>query len=43
MFSLECPEYGRFIAEIDLGWSHYLEGGSYASGGRIVQISSVSQ
>lgn len=38
MFSVESPQFGRFVAEIDLGWSRYLEGGSYASGGRIVQI-----
>jgi len=41
MFSVEGPTFGRFVAEVDLAWSSYLEGGGYASGGRIVQLVSI--
>jgi hypothetical protein len=36
--SLEAPQLGQLVAEVDLSWCCYREGGGYTSGGRLVLI-----
>jgi hypothetical protein len=38
MFLLEGPNQGRLVAEVDLSWCRYRQGGGYTSGGRLVQV-----
>ncbi|MCA9257771.1 MAG: hypothetical protein KDA61_01170 [Planctomycetales bacterium] len=38
MVTVESPQLGRIVAEVDLSWCRYRTGGGYTSGGRFVQL-----
>ncbi len=42
LVSIESPQIGRFVAEVDLSWCRFSRRDNYTSGGRFVQLANKS-